>query len=296
MLMLVRPVPLLALLAGVVGCSPIRTAEFFLLRGNYERAENRVYGDEPRQVLDVYTPKDVITGPRPVVVYLYGGRWQAGSKDQYRLLADALTERGAVVVVPDYRLAPAVAFPAWVNDAAQAIRWARDSIEHYGGDPHQLFVMGHSAGAHTAALLALDSTYLEQVGLRRTVLSGVVSIAGPVATEWTDADVQALMGPRDRWGRTYPLQQVDTAAPPLLLLHGREDQTVSPENSHRLAEALRQQGGCAEVIMYPDLGHVEIILALALARYRIAPVVEDVIRFMRAPTAVACRSASTAPR
>nr|MBA3318919.1 alpha/beta hydrolase [Gemmatimonadales bacterium] len=190
---------------------------------------------------------------------------------------------GLIVVVPDYRLYPTVQFPAWVEDAAAAVRWVRDSIGLYGGDPARIFVVGHSAGAHTAALLALDQQHLRRVGVPRAAVGGFVALAGPVATSWTDADVQTLMGPRERWPATYPMTHVDRTDSPLLLLHGERDRTVSPANSIRLAERIRRRGGCARAITYGGIGHVGIVVALSLPRLEIAPVMEDIMMFVRRP-------------
>jgi acetyl esterase/lipase len=141
------------------------------------------------------------SGPEraPVVVYLCGGRWQNGSKDRYRLLGDALTRRGLVLVAPEYRLYPEVEFPAWVEDAARALRWTRENIQRFGGDPERIWVVGHSAGGHTAALLAFDDRYLLEAGVPTGSVRGFVGLAGPVNSDWTAADVQALMGPREGW-------------------------------------------------------------------------------------------------
>ena len=254
-----------------------------MLRGHLDLVQDVRYGNDRRQRLDVYQPRR--RQAAAVIVFLHGGRWQNGSKREYRLLGAAITAEGVVAVVPEYRLYPQVRFPGWVEDAARAVRWVRDSIEHYGGDPSQIFVVGHSSGAHTAALLALDEHYLREAGLPTNAVRGYVSLAGPVATEWTDPDVQALMGPRGGWTATYPLEQVDGSEPPLLLLHGAKDQIVSSENSTRLAARIRGRGGCTRVVFYRGLDHLGIVVAFALARLNLAPVMDDVITFIRHPAA-----------
>jgi acetyl esterase/lipase len=202
-----RPARLTALAAltalTVTGCSPRRAAETLLLGSHFVRTEGVAYGPEARQRLDVYRPK-AVRAPAPVVVFLYGGRWNTGTRGDYRLLGDALTRRGWVAVVPDYRLAPAARFPAWVEDGARAVRWARDNAARIGGDSARIFVVGHSAGGHSAALLALDEHFLRDAGVPAGAVRGFVSLAGPVDTTWTDPDVQALMGPREGWPATYP--------------------------------------------------------------------------------------------
>ena len=269
------------LLGLVAACAPRQIAESLLLGNHYQLLVDRQYGPTPQDRLDIYRPRGKSRPAGPVVVFLYGGRWQHGSKELYRLLGDALTDEGVVAVVPDVRRYPDVRFPAWVEDAARAVRWTRDSIGAYGGDPDRLFVMGHSSGAHTATVLALDGHYLIEAGVPPTAVKGFIGLAGPVATTWTDPDVQALMGPREGWGATYPMRQADSSASPLLLLHGGRDRLVSPANSRRLAARIHALGGCAPVNVYSGLGHVGIVLALALARYEIAPVLRDVMRFVR---------------
>lgn len=277
-------------MVSISACSPRRVAELFLLGGDFHLTSSLAYGDGVRQRLDVYRPRSSRQSA-PVVVFLYGGRWQYGSKEEYRLLGDALTRRGVVAVVPDYRLYPRVRFPGWVEDAASAVRWVRDNIQRFGGDPGQIFLVGHSAGGHTVALLALDERYLKRVGVPRGAVRGFVSIAGPVATVWTDADVQALMGPREGWPETYPMTHIDGTEPPLLLLHGAKDKTVSAANSVRLAARIRERGGCARAIVYRGLNHVGIVIALSVPQLGIAPVLDDVMTFLRDPVAT-CRGPS----
>jgi acetyl esterase/lipase len=282
LLLVVGLAPLL--LGPQAACTPRHVGESLLLGDHYQLLKDRPYGPSAQDRLDIYRGRRK-SSAGPVVVFLYGGRWQHGSREEYRLLGDALTHEGVVAVVPDLRRYPDASFPAWVEDAARAVRWVRDSIGAYGGDPDRVFVMGHSSGAHTATLLALDRHYLIEAGVPPSAVKGFISLAGPVATSWTDPDVRQLMGPRQLWSATYPIRQVDGSAPPLLLLHGGRDRLVSPANSTRLAARVTARGGCAPVIVYSGLDHVGIVLALALARYEIAPVMRDVMGFVRGPEA-----------
>ena len=279
-----RTLLLLALLPLVLGpaaaCAPRRIVESVLAGNHFQLVRDVPYGTGPQQRLDVYRPRRR-GSPAPVIVFLFGGRWQNGSREEYRLLGDALTGAGVVTVVPDYRRYPEARFPVWVEDAARAVRWVRDSIGSLGGDPERIFVMGHSSGAHTATLLALDGHYLRDAGVPSSAVKGFISLAGPVATTWTDPDVQALMGPRQMWPRTYPMEQMNGSAKPLLLLHGERDRLVLPANSTRLAARIRARGGCASVKLYRGLDHISIVLALALPRFNIAPVSDDVMAFVR---------------
>ncbi len=281
---------ILAACTSIAGCSPLRVAEGLTAGHDFALTRDIAYASGPRQRLDIYRPRPA-GKVFPVVVFLYGGRWQTGSKEYYRLLGHALTRRGAIVVVPDYRLYPQVKFPSWVDDAAAAIRWTRDNIGRFGGDTAQIWVVGHSSGAHTATMLALDDHYLRRAGLPANSVKGFVSLAGPVDTIWTDADVQTLMGPREGWPATYPRSYIDGASPPLLLLHGGSDKTVSPNNSVGLAARIRERGGCAQSIVYRGVGHIDIVVALSVPGLGIAPVLRDVLQFIHGGAKKTCRAA-----
>ena len=245
------------------------------------------YGADARQRLDVYRARGRRT-PAPVVVFLYGGRWRSGERRDYVLLGNALARRGWVVVVPDYRVHPAVRFPAWVEDGARAVRWARDNAARFGGDPTRLVVVGHSAGAHTTALLALDERYLRGAGLPVRAVRGFASLAGPVDTTWTAPDVQRLMGPPEGWPASYPYNFVDGTEQPLLLLHGASDGAVGVGNSARLAERIRTRGGCVRLRVYRGTGHVGIVLGLAVPGLGSAAAMRELQAFVHDPPGHAC--------
>src|ERR1700679_3446169 len=123
--------------------------------GSYQRHANIAYGPDPQQRLDVYVPESAALEPRPMVLFWHGGRWRYGDKADYRFVGAALAELGYVTVVANYRHYPQIKMPGFMQDAAQAALWAGSHANDYGGDPERLYVMGHSAGAHLAALVTL---------------------------------------------------------------------------------------------------------------------------------------------
>src|SRR3954471_3878533 len=131
-------------------------------------------GDRTR--LDVYAPAD--GNGHPVVIWIHGGAWQNGDKAHVRAKPRAFNERGYVLVSLNYRFHPAVTYKEQAGDIAQAIRWVHDHARVYGGDPGCIFLMGHSAGAHLAALVGTDHRYLERAGLKGGDLSGVILLDG----------------------------------------------------------------------------------------------------------------------
>jgi acetyl esterase/lipase len=171
------------------------------------------------QKLDVLAPADAHSAP--VVLVLHGGGWVRGDKDfagRYRAVGRFLARSGSVAVLVNYRLSPAVQHPEHVKDVARAFAWARRHAADYGGDPGRIFLCGHSAGGHLAALLATDGCYLRAPELNlgeadRASLRGVIGVSG----------VYRIPGPEeyDRWaepylGRFMKRAGVDEAASPRL--------------------------------------------------------------------------------
>lgn len=130
-------------------------------------------GDPKLNALDIYT--EAGTSNRPVIVFIHGGGWRNGDKvmgvgDK----ATDFTQEGYVFVSINYRLSPAVTHPVFAQDCAQAVAWVYGHIAGYGGDPKRIFLMGHSAGAHLAALISTDTHYLADVGVPMKALRGCI--------------------------------------------------------------------------------------------------------------------------
>jgi acetyl esterase/lipase len=249
--------------AALAACSPVKLLNATIPSSGYRRTSGIAYGSDPRQVLDVYVPAAASTQPRPVVVFFYGGSWQTGDRANYLFVAQALTSRGYVAVLPDYRTYPETAFPGFVNDAAAAARWTRDHAHEFGADPLRLFVMGHSAGAHLAALIATDPQYLASQSMSKADLRGVIGLAGPYdflpLTDRTLFDVF----PAGTRAESQPINYVTGHEPPMFLAAGTDDTVVDPGNTDRLAAVLRKHGDSVEVKHYDGFGHIRIVSALA---------------------------------
>jgi acetyl esterase/lipase len=248
--------------------------------GGYRLERDLAYGELPRQRLDVYVP-DGLAGPAPVVVFFYGGRWEAGNKGEFRFVGQALAARGLIAAIPDYRRYPEVRFPAFVADGAAAVAWVRNNIAGLGGDPGSLHLMGHSAGAHIAALLALDHRYLAAAGVDRDAVGSFIGLAGPYDFLPLDDPTLEAIFAADDMAATQPITFAERTAPPTLLLHGQDDDTVLPANSERLATALAAAGNRAALELYPGLGHIGLVAALAAPLRWLAPVLDDVTAFLR---------------
>jgi acetyl esterase/lipase len=281
---------LLALLAAlIVGAMALMIdplASFNALmpkdRASKRVAEGVAYGPGPRHRLDVYAPRSAAAAKRPVIVFFYGGSWNSGRRQSYAFAARALAARGFVVIVPDYRLVPQVHYPDFLRDCASAVGWARRHSGDYGGDGERIVLTGHSAGAYNAAMLALDPGLL---GPDRAAVRGFAGLAGPFDFLPLDDDSTiAAFGAWPRPAETQPTSYAAKGAPPALLLHGADDVRVKPRNSRKLAGLLEAAGSDVRLKLYPRLGHVGILTALARPLRRQAPVLADLTAFAREVT------------
>lgn len=240
-----------------------------------------VYDRAHQLALDVYQPRNAHDAP--VVVFFYGGSWKSGKRQWYHWVGEALAKRGLVVVIPDYRLWPQVRLNGFMHDAANAVAWTHAHASEYGGNPSTLFLMGHSAGAHIGALLATDGQWLAGVGMQPHQLAGFIGLAGPYDfLPLKDPDFIDMFGStHEAQLRSQPVHFVDGDEPPMLLLQGSDDKIVWPRNAASLAAALKREGESVEVKMYPGIGHAAILLAMSRPFRSKAPVIDDVVEFVR---------------
>jgi acetyl esterase/lipase len=275
------------MLTALLGaCSPLRAFNAVVPqdRGGVAVERGSPFGSHARQRVDIYRSRSWRAGQKalPIIVFLYGGSWQDGERGGYAFAARGFADAGFLVAVPDYRLVPEVRFPAFLEDAAAAVRWVRANAARLGGDPDRIVLVGHSAGAYNAAMLALDERWL---GADRQAVRGLVGLGGPYDFLPLDIPVTiAAFGQERDLERTQPITFASAGDPPTLLLHGALDTTAYPRNSERLANLLRAAGVDARVKLYPKVGHVGIVTALARPFRGRAPVLRDVVAFAREVT------------
>ena len=243
------------------------------------------YGDDPRQVLDVYAPKTPRAGA-PVVVFFYGGGWNSGDRALYAFVGRSLADEGFVAVIPDYRVYPQVRWPDFLRDSAKAVRWARDNARRIGGDPQRLFLAGHSAGAYNAVALAADKRWLAEAGMSKRDIRGVVGLAGPYDfLPVRTAELRTIFGPEAQRPDTQPINHIDGDEPPMLLMTGAGDRAVDPGNSLRMAAKLRAAGVEATAEVFPRLSHAAIVGAFSPPLRFLAPAFARTVAFIHARTA-----------
>jgi acetyl esterase/lipase len=243
----------LAALLALPGCSPAGLASALTPRRGVGVERGLAYGPLARQRLDLYRPPGLAPAA-PLVLFIHGGQWSAGGRDEYGFLGITLAQQGALVAVADYRLWPDAAFPAFVEDAALALRWlaAREPAR-------RLVAMGHSAGAFNAVAAALDPRWGA-----RDVVGGVIGIAGPYDFGPEEVTPPAIFPGLARV-HAVPPEVPLAGAPPLLLLHGAADTTVHPRHSADLAARARAAGVAVRHVTWPGLGHIAIMAGFAPA-------------------------------
>lgn len=206
----------------------------------------RMATDDPdgKDRLDVYVPAGAVNAP--VILSLHGGVLMVGDRSEERFVGQRFAAAGFVTVVPSYRLSPRVSHPAHVEDAAAAFAWVVRHIQAHGGDPKRIVVIGHSAGAYLAMLLAADPRYLAAHQLSPSQIAGVVPVSGFFWVEKPGVAPDRPMsvwGPnRQVWAEASPARYLRAGLPPVLLLDTDGDEAWRQQQNADLAAALRAAG------------------------------------------------------
>jgi acetyl esterase/lipase len=228
--------------------------------------------DTERHRLDIYTPKNKAAAPYPVVVFIHGGSWNSGNKNFYSFIGRRLAKQGVVAVVINYRLAPAVQVPQMADDCARAVAWTAQHIAEYGGDPQRLFLMGHSAGAGLAALLAADNRLLARHGWSQNPVKGVL-LDDPAGLDMYDylqkqeypGDAQYLV-PFGKdpavWREVSAMYHVTAQTPPMRLFIGGETYPSISSSSRKFVSKLQGLGQQPELTVLPGKKHAPMVLQL----------------------------------
>ena len=255
------------LACGLAGCTAsMNVAQRVLIWGtDFDLKTDIAYGEDPRQKLDIYSPKGA--PPKATIVFIYGGSWTSGTKSLYRFLGQAFAARGYQLVVADYRLYPQVRYPAFIEDSARAFAWTKTHVADYGGDPDRMFLMGHSAGAYNVMMLAIDPQFLAPYGLSPKDALGLISAAGPLSFNPLEtASTKDIFITAKDIDAARPVKLAASGAagaPPMFLLHGLADTTVMSSNSQNMTNAVNAAGGRASVKLYEGVSHLGVITCFA---------------------------------
>ena len=267
--------PLLGLMMlASTACSPIKVLNAIVTDSTFLLKADIAFGALPRQKLDIYIPtastinrQSSVEASKPskkVIIFFYGGNWDSGEKENYKFVAQSLASAGHIVVIPNYRVYPDVLFPELMIDPALIAKWVKTNIHQYGGDANQVFLGGHSAGAHIAVMLAVNPEYLASVSLKPSDFVGVIGLAGPYDfLPLTSNRLKTIFGNKEQQWKSQPINFVDGKNPPLLLAVGLKDGTVWPRNSYNLAKKINANDGKVKVVEFAEYGHIDMVAKLA---------------------------------
>jgi acetyl esterase/lipase len=235
--------------------------------------------------LDLYLPAQ--KSGVPVVVYYYGGALQQGDKSEEQATGRRFASAGFATAVVNYRLSPDVSHPAHMQDAAASFAWVKKHIAEYGGAADQIFIVGHSAGAYLAALLAADERYLAAQHLTPRDIRGVVPIS---AFYWVEREGVAPDRPKTVWGtdrQTWidasPAHHLRAGLPPMLIMYADGDEPWRRQQNVDMAAAVKAAGNPrVDLVEIPNRTHMSIWQKLGEDG---DPTAERAIAFIRATAA-----------
>ncbi|KAL5202517.1 hypothetical protein ABZP36_013469 [Zizania latifolia] len=273
-----------------------------------------VYGEQPRNRLDLYIPRDN-TKSSPVVAFVTGGAWIIGYKAWGALLGRRLAERGIIVACIDYRNFPQGTISDMVSDASDGISFVCDTVASYGGDPNQIYLMGQSAGAHIAACALLEQAAKESRGepisWSATQIKAYFGLSGGyniqnLVDHFHERGLYrsiflSIMEGEESLPRFSPeiaakKSNPETIAllPQIVLLHGTDDHSIPSSASEIFVGVLKQAGAKAKLLLYEGKTHTDVFLQDPLRGGK-DQLVEDVISVIHADDAVAREKDALAP-
>ncbi len=266
-------------------CSPVKLLNSVIPTDGYDLKEDIAYGELARQKLDIYIPKETSTQKMPIVLFYYGGGWDSGKKTDYLFAAEAFTSKGYVTVIPDYRVFPEVKFPEFMQDPVSAAKWVKTHINEYGGDSDNVFIVGHSAGAHIGMMMNINTQYLQTVDLSPNDFNAFVGLAGPYDfLPLVSQRLKDIFGPKQSRWRSQPINFVIGDNQPILLMVGLKDNTVWPRNTFNLAKAIEGKKGSVQVIEFANYSHVDMVAKMAKPFRDNNDLLDNIVQFMQENT------------
>ena len=236
--------------------------------------------DKVRHKLDLYLPRE--KKEFPVLVFIHGGAWTHGDKyffGLYRTVGLFFARHGIGTVIPNYRLSPQVKHPEHVKDVARAFAWTYRNIARYGGRPDELFLCGHSAGGHLAALLGTDDSYLRAEGLSLKAIRGVIPISGVYEIPAEGRPLERAFGSNAKLrAAASPTAHAGPDAPPFLIIYADHDLALCGKAcAERFGQALREKHASARTLEAKNRNHMTVLMDMSLKDDPVARAIFDFI-------------------
>ena len=231
-----------------------------------------LYGDEPLQDLDIYYPKPLVQAMKtnttikqdyPMVVFVHGGSWESGSKEEYAFVGQSLAQAGYVTAVINYRKAPEHVYPDYVEDTAQAIAWSYKNAKRFHANPERFAVVGHSAGAFNAVAAVANEDFLKPYGIKPKDITAVIGIAGPYSYDFRKFSSVTAFAADATPDEVMPDRQIKGQQPPYLLLTAEKDKVVYATNTIKMTQALKAAGVTVQTSEIAGASHATSIGAMA---------------------------------
>ena len=247
---------------------------------------NLPYGSAPKQVLDVVSSGKCKNSP--VIVFAHGGSWRWGQKDYHRTIGQQFARSGIVFTTIDYRLYPDVRFPSFPQDVALSVQWVRENISKYGGDRNRIFLMGHSAGAHSVSLVGLDPKYLQELGGGLDWIKGVIPMACPFEFDPSKEFLYRDLFPRDLdVTKLMPMGiPLEGNIPSFFIMQGGLDPIIRNDSALEFARKVEKAGGRAQVKLYRTHGHFSLVRRTTSWHIWPSPLLKDVVSFIESESEV----------
>lgn len=269
-------------------CSTTYTYLYALPDPNRKDYFAKPYGDDPLQRLDIHHLKRPDRIRRPVIVFIHGGAWTTEDKSNTRFYAPEWIKRGYTVVSINYRLTPNVQHPLQIEDCALALKWVIDNIKDYGGDPNKIALIGHSSGAHLAALLVTDRKWHEKYDIDIKKVKCWIPVSGIFDFNLSENYLHPLLGSSiltmltdDKKKDCSPISQVTGKEPPCLILHGGDDWLVPRSNSINMYNKLVEKGTKnARLQIVPGYWHCNMMLGYDQENHKPAEIINEYLAEM----------------
>lgn len=256
-----------------------------------KRSKNIRYASAPesrtkRQTLNVFGPRKW-SGTQDVLIFIHGGSWNSGKKSLYNFFGTRMARKEVVTVIINYPLSPAANYNGMAKAVAKSVQWVRENVEEYGGNPEKIFISGHSAGGHLAALVSVRHEYLDSIGMTN-------AIRGTILIDAAGLDMYGYLQeqkfPDDHtylktftknptyWKDASPLYHLHANMPPMLIYMG-EKTLPSIINSHdKFIEALKKYTPAPNYHVLKGKKHVPMITQFFKRRN---PHYREIIEFMK---------------
>jgi acetyl esterase/lipase len=291
---------LLLMVLAAIALNPLWIMNALAFSKHVKRHKDLSYANGPRHKLDLYVP-DHVDNSKPIIVFIYGGAWDSGHKDDYQFAGIEFAKSGYVTAIPNYRLFPDVKFPHFVEDVASACA----SLDKHLADLHieqktnkqspvNVVLIGHSAGAHTVAMLNSQAKYLTEAGANINI-KACIGMAGPYDLALDDplvvgkfdgielhdiSDQHIDVGHQHNSHDANPINLANSDMSKMLLMHGRADTTVGLYHLEGFAKRLKELEVEHEVIIYQKVPHRNMVAGISGIFQSLNPVYKDLLNYL----------------